>query len=715
MAKQSVKVEIFYGGSWHDLVASDQVLESGPIVISRGDTDESQAPKPSQISLRLKNDDDSFRTSNPLSPLYGKAGLNTPIRVSVGSNIRGYGEASSWSADQTPDFRRSPLRGSAWVDVQAGGLLRRIGQWSRAVTSPLTLFDNDLTTLVGRWRMEDAAGSTVATSSVPGASNVLLRGHSFGSQNSPPGGGTAVDVGTNPRATFVFAPSDPASTAGWQASRVMYIDRFTGGGIADPVMAVNVKAGESNRLFQIAGDTGTITLQGFGGDGHTFTQDFVSGGYNFTGKWIMFQFQETYSGGTTTLGASWRAIGDSGWLGVSTTYTGLPSVPYFTASALLPGCSYGHYVVASGFTEDLTSDARFDAFSGHPGETAAEQFLRLCDENNIPRYVGTRYPESQLMGPQGGTLPLSKLFEIEQTTDDGLIYDHRTEGKIFFMGVADRLNQTPALTLDAHANPTGMPSLPAEVTDDLPVNNIVTAKQQGGGEFTARDDTSSMGTQDPPNGRGEYKQDVNVSVADPASKLPQQAHWWLRRGTVDLPRFPTITVDLDALRGNAAQVAAVEAVDVGSVIQIVNYREYTIRLYVLGYRETIGTHSRSITFTCAPDQQFKTGVLNGPGRLQANSTVINGSITATATTLVLMSIDPLEAWRPGVSTAHILVEGEEIALGTIGAPGAGPLPPFIVWTVTGCTRSVNGIVKAHGGANPVKVKDPIRLTLGEAS
>lgn len=713
MAKQNVKVEIFYGGSWHELVATNQVLEAAPIVISRGNTDESQAPKPSQITFRLKNDDDSFRTSNPLSPLYGKAGLNTPIRVSVSSNIRGYGEASSWKADQTSDFRRSPLRGSAWVDVEAGGLLRRIGQWSRAVTSPLTLYDDQLTTLVGRFRMEDAAGSTVATSSVPGSSNVLLRGHSFGSQNSPPGGGTAVDVGTNPRAQFVYALGDPGSTVGWQASRVMYIDRFTGGGIADPVMAVNVLAGESNRLFLINGDTGALTLQGFGGDGITFSADFVSGGYNFTGKWIMFQFQASYSGGTTTIGASWRAIGDSGWLGISTTYTGVPSQPYFTASALLPGCSYGHVVVARGFTEDLTADARFDAFSGHPGETAAGQFLRLCDENNVPRYVGTRYLESQLMGPQGGTLPLAKLFEIEQTTDDGLIFDHRTEGKVMFMGVADRLNQTPSLTLDAHANPTGMPALPAEVTDDLPVNNIVTAKQQGGGDFTARDDTSSMGTQDPPNGRGEYKQDVNVSVGNPNLKLPQQAYWWLGRGTVDLPRFPTVSVDLDALRGNPTQVAAVEAVDVGSVIEIVNYREYTIRLYVLGYRETIGTHSRGIVFTCAPDQQFQTGVLDGPGRLQCRATTVHGTITASATTLILMSSDVLEVWRPGVSTAHIMVEGEEIALGTIGSPGAGPLPPFVVWTVTGCTRAVNGISKAHSGESPVKVVRPIRLTLGE--
>jgi hypothetical protein len=709
-AKQDVAVELFYDGAWNDLVYADEVLSESPITITRGNSDESQAPRPSSISLTLNNKADKFRTSNPMSPLYGKAGVNTPLRVSVGGAVRGYGEASSWACDQTSDFRVSPPRGSAWADVQAGGLLQRIGQWSKSVKSPLRLATEGLTSSVGYWPMEDPAGSLYATEASSGAQNFLLRGHSFGSQNSPPGGGTAVDAGTNPVAQFIFEDDAPTSNAGWQLNKVIYIDRFSGGGISDPILSCLLFNGVVC-IFQVTGDTGEVRIECFGPSGTLISQTWPTT-VAWTGKWFMMQLQSSASGGTVTIGASWRAIGDPSFVGVSATYSGVTSQPYLYGAAVLPGCSYGHLIAVRGFTDDLTSDARFDAFAGHQGERASYRFDRLCNENNVPHYVSDSFDDSQEMGPQGGTQTLAKNFEEIQTTDDGIVYDHRTEGRVFYLSLADRYNQAVALTLDAGANPTGMPSLPAEVNDDGPIHNIVTARQRDGGDFTAEDSTSSMGTQDPPNGRGEYRQDVNVNVADPAARLEQQAHWWLNRGTVDLPRFPKVTVDLVALAGNPAKVAEVEAVDIGSVIEIVNYRENTLRLYVIGYTETIGTHTRTITFTCAPDRQFDVGVLNGPGRLQARSTVTSGNWTAAQTSIALLSIDDNEQWRPGASTAHIMVEGEEIALGTIGSPSA---PPLRTWTVTGCTRAVNGISKAHGGSNPVKVVDPIRLTLGEAS
>jgi hypothetical protein len=174
---------------------------------------------------------------------------------------------------------------------------------------------------------------------------------------------------------------------------------------------------------------------------------------------------------------------------------------------------------------------------------------------------------------------------------------------------------------------------------------------------------------------------------------------------VNLPRFPQVTINLAAL--DAVGITEVEAVDVGSVIEIVGYREYTIRLFVIGYTETIGTHSRTIVFTCAPDQQFVVPVLTA-GRLQAASTTLGGSLAPADTTLVLSTTSAYERWRTGASTAHITAAGEEIALGTIGAvTGTGP------WTqtVTGCTRSVNGIAKSHTTAEPVAVLGAIRLSL----
>jgi hypothetical protein len=706
MGKQALKVELFYGGAWVDV--SSKVLVDTPVTITRGDSDDSPSIRPATAVLRFKNQDDLMRTTNPVSPLYGKAGINTPIRISVGSAARFYGECKSFSADQTDDFRKSPLRGNAWVDVQAGGLLQRVLGWTRSVKSPMRLFDDGLSNVIGRWRMEDPAGSLVASSDVTGAQNVALFGHSFGSQNSPPGGGTAVDAGSKPFAQFVFAAGDPQSTAGWQISKLIYIDRLTGGGILDPVLACNVLDGQGSRIFQLNGDTNEITLHGSNAAGGVlFDQTFSSGGYTWTGKWIMFQFQASYSSGTTTIGASWRAIGDASFLGVSTTYSGVTSQPYYSVAAVLPGCSYGHFVAVKGFTDDLTSDARFDAFSGHPGERASYRIDRLCNENGIPHFVGPAFDSSQKMGPQGADT-IQNLFQVIKSTDDGLIFDLVNDLKIMYWSMADRFNQSPALTLDAASvGSHGMPSLPAEVTGADPVHNIVTAKQADGGEVTARDDTTVLGTQDPPDGVGEERFDVDVNVYNPALQLVQEAHWWLNRGTVNLPRFPTVTIDVTRL--SAPRLAAVEAVDVGKVIEIVNYRENTIRLYVLGYKEIIGTHTRTLVFTCMPDQQFDVGVLN-TNHLQARFTIVFPALDATSTTLTLFNGEPTEQWRPGVSGVHIMLGGEEIILGTIGArSGSNPYS----WTVTGCTRSVNGVVKSHTITEFVRVKDPIRLTMGD--
>jgi hypothetical protein len=214
-----------------------------------------------------------------------------------------------------------------------------------------------------------------------------------------------------------------------------------------------------------------------------------------------------------------------------------------------------------------------------------------------------------------------------------------------------------------------------------------------------------MGSQPPPDGVGEYRQTVSVNVADEDAQLPQTAYWWLAKGTNPNPRFPTVVVDLGAA---PSLIPAVEALEVGGVLTIANYREYLIRLHVLGWTETIGTHTRTVAFTCAPDDVYNVGTLDGGRRLAARSTTLNADITAGATTLVLKMTDPDEEWRPGNNAVPVIIGGEVITLGTVGAvTGSGP------WTqtVTGCTRAVNGVSKGHTAGDDVVVVNPLRTTL----
>lgn len=704
MAKQAVKVELFYDGVWNELVASGDVLAGdAPIMIMRGDGAESAAPRPASISLRLNNDDDSFRISNPASPLYGKVGLATPLRVSVGTAIRGYVEANVWKADETADFRRTPKRGSAWVDVEGSGLLGRIAQWTSPVKSPLRLATEGLAGLIGYWPMEDKAGTVYGTPLVPGTFSTFMGGHSFGSQNSPPGGGTAVDKapgGDFPG--FRVAPGgDPGGTTGWQHNKVVFLGDMSAVSTGYNIATVGLLNGSVVSMYQTpSAGTTTLTLTDGGGN-IVATSSPSTAGYQWSGRWIMVHIEATYSAGTTTITAYWRQTG-VGFSSFSISYSGVPSDVWSVESDIVAGSSFGHMAIVKGFSSSLRSSARQTAMDSRPGELALTRAGRLFDENSIPYYVSANWAKSSPMGPQGIDPLMAQLIECRDT-EDGLLYDFRSEGRVWLGARADRLNQTPKLTLDATPGASGMPRRPAEVTDDVPVHNIVTASQRGGGDFTAEDSTSSMGSAPPPVGRGEYKQTVDVNLANPDVDLPYVASWYLGRGTVDKPRFPIVEVDLTRLAGPA--LTAVEAVDIGDVLQITNFREYTIRLFVVGYTETIGTHTRGIKFTCAPDQAFNVLTL-GTGRLAARSTVLAAGITASATSLTLQMTDPLEQWRPGANSVPVFVDGELITLGTVGAvTGSGPYQQ----AVTGCTRSVNGISKAHLANAVVTVKDPLIL------
>jgi hypothetical protein len=704
MPKQDVAVELFYDGAWHDLVDSDEVLGDTPISIVRGQGDESPAPRPSTIDLRLNNAADKFRTSNPLSALYGKAGVNTPLRVSVGGVVRGWAAASSWSCGQSSDFRASPRRGNAWTDVQGGGQLQRVNQWTHNVKSPLRVYDDATLTadVIGRWPLEDAPGATAPAGLVAGSSTTGGTEIAFGSQFRAPGTGPLVDIG-GPNAGLAFNMVPVGSTA-WQFSTIERLPNLEAGAL--PFLFDLTLADGTDIIVTFDRDNGILGFLVQTSAGVQLFYDEATIGQDLT-PMRLWTVQFTQDGTNIDVGLKWRAVGDTVTSWIPGSYAGtiapLLTAAYFGGD-LPEGTTIGYVTAVADASPDLASDDRYNAFAGHPGELASVRFGRLCDENGIPYYVSDSYDTSQPMGPQGPDTLAGQFEEIE-ATEDALIFDHRTEGRVYMLSRGDRYNQTPALTLDATGTDHGMPALPTEVTDDLPIHNLVTAKQLGGGDYTAEDATSSMGTQDPPDGRGEYKQDVDVNVADPATGLRQQAYWWLNRGTVALPRFPTVTVDLNSLPPE--KIAEVEAVDVGSVIEIVNYRENTIRLYVLGYKEPIGTHSRTIAFTCAPDQQFVVGVYDGTARYDLRTCTVKTQATSSATSITL-KITQAEAWSTTSTPYDLMISGERVTVTSMAARSGSVGDYQQVATVT---RAVNGIGKTLPAGAEAHIATPGRWAL----
>lgn len=711
MPKQDIAVELFYDGAWHDLAINNDVLAEQPIVIQRGDGDESAAPRPSSITLRLANDDDMYRTSNPESPLYGKAGVNTPLRVLIKGVSRGIGETSSWKVGQSHDFRRTPRRGKAWVDIEANGLLQRVNQWSKPITS--TMIKGMLSfgsSLLGVWPLEDESGSTILSQLVAGGtSGTFTDSVTLGDSERP--GGSARSVLLNSTGGKIAGAFISSSASGWQISFACKLPAIPGSATYQEIFSWFDSAGR-RWTWEVNNTTYGWTV--YDDDGVTVLESLASsfGTGREPNQWVRFRMRTTVSGSTVTYEPAWYAEGTSDEVGVTGSFTGTTTGHLTTWTALAntynAGAWYTGVFGVDDVTQSIFTDSVIEDFNGHAGETAGNRFVRILAELGLSSATNGDLDASTAMGVESAdTLP-NLLREIRDT-DDAILFESKSVINLVLTCRNFRYNLDPALTLNADSDPSGMPSLPTEVTDDLPIHNIVTANQRDGGEFTAEDSTSSMGTQDPPDGRGEYRQTVDVNVDDEVAGLPQQANWWLRRGTVDLPRFPQVVVNLASL--SPTKIVEVEAVTIGSVIEITNYREYTIRLHVVGYTETVGTHSRMITYTCAPDQQFVVGEYDSTiSRYDARTTTLSTSAGIGVTTLTLSMTDD-EAWS-STSAYDLLISGELIGVPIGGmATRTGMLGAY-TQVLTGAVRSKNGIRKTLPSGAPVHVSTPGRYAFG---
>jgi hypothetical protein len=110
-------VELFYDGVWNAVV--DDVNASDDVVIKRGRSDWSDTADPARCSLIFNNQDGKYSPRNPRSPLFGKIGRNTPVRVRVGDNDASLhlpGVSGAYAS--TPDTAVLDLTGDMDVRVE---------------------------------------------------------------------------------------------------------------------------------------------------------------------------------------------------------------------------------------------------------------------------------------------------------------------------------------------------------------------------------------------------------------------------------------------------------------------------------------------------------------------------------------------------------------------------------------------------------------------
>jgi hypothetical protein len=631
--------------------------------------------------------------------------------LAVPGTIRFTGEVASWKP-------RRAVKGDAWTEVTAKGVLHRLSQGATPLHSAL-------------WRAIQAS-SPSAHWPVNEGSNAL----SIGSALS---GGSPMQV-----SMFDYTTGDPAAVS-WESRSIapwlepvatpatglvlrfegpITMDSGTLEWVGDYVFSVDVEAAATGQVVVVWKGTGDATaasprtewIFGFfdAGSGTSYeltrrvraasvTDTLVSSGLisYADGKPKHARLTTTRDGADV----DWQielnaAVLDSGTLAGSDWGPLAFADVQSTANA---GQVSVAQVAAWADTTPALNAANATAV-GRSGETVADRLDRLCGEEGIPfTLVGTA-ADTMPAGPQPLDTLVGQFAECERT-DGGLLFETRTEQGITYRTRTSLYSQTPALVLDFDAGEVAPPIEPD--IDDLNVRNDITVSNRDGTSARAVQEVGPLNIQSPsddPDGVGRYdsQYDVNVDF-DHEPMLAQIATWQRHHGTDESTRYPSVTADLDAA---PSLVSDVDVLDIGDVAAIDNLEADQVAQLVPGYGETIGSHRRLWTANAAPARPWEVAVLDDDalGRLDTEDSELASDITTTATSLsVTTNSGPLWTTAAGEMPFTIRCGGEVMTVTAIA--GASSPQTFTV------TRSTNGVVKAHSAGAAVNVANPVVIGL----
>lgn len=634
----------------------------------------------------------------------------------VVQDIRFAGEVPEWP-------QRWNLKGSnVYVPLAAAGPLRRLTQGSRKLQSVMTR----ATAAAGPiefWPCEDSSGATRAANAVGNGAALIANGAapSFGTAMSA-GTASGVTTGTDTgfRATVRANTATPASVqflvnipaAPASAARMIAVE-MTGG--TYPLWALTV--------FPAGGvDTWGVEIWDSGGT----RQQFTSASWSIDGVnevyaqdlYIMLDMRQ--NGGNVEYNFNLFSPQTKTATGGSGSYAGTLGtinqvvIPNPGQIGIGSGTKYSQISVfgASSHFAAWSSSGSYDAtnyINGFTGEDPVARIQRLCAENNIDLVTqGGSSTRGVNMGPQGVDTLINLLYECVDV-DQGLLYETRTQFGLTYRALSSLTNQTP-VALDYIGRQLAPDIQPT--SDDQYIRNDVTVARVNGSSANAVDTTSGVSVSDPPSGVGRYDRGVTTVNVENDDDLPQLANWLLGLGTVDEPRYPTLTVQLaaPALAASSSLTQALAGLDTGDTLSVSNtpawLPPFDILQLVLGYREELGTNTWLLSFTGRPGKPFDVIILDSATGNQARADcygqTLNGAHTSSTTTLSIATASP---W-PTLSTAagdypvDIEIAGERITLNNAPAGSTSPQ------SLTGVTRSVNGVVKAQASGATIRLWRP---------
>lgn len=685
-----IRVELMLGGVWVDV--SVYVLYNFRVRVERGRRPNQRKATAATCRLTLKNPDKRFSPRYVAGPYAGMLRQNTPLRVFVnpgsGDALRFTGKVPSWEpvASGHPNDRRVSITAASdrgRLDRNSGPIASAQRRFfdARVDAGSLLLYrsleDGDFPRWTdgppGSGRLPDLSGGGVASDNIPSG------WHS--------GGGTswAVDVD----ARFPLGEAVGGSNA--VALRWDTQETISGWRLLDDGTGVGL-------VYYTAADGAPHSLRtstsAYDGEWHHYR---ITAAQNGTGVDVVLYMDGvsvlTSTIASSTLGRNFFTLvqDDNPSAGAER----MPAVGHVAFYLLSPGANTLSY----------------QAFTGWAGETPAERWVRLLQEEGLTGTVREGLVDDLTMGAQQQrTLP-DLLIECEEAAE-GLI-DETLDGQLRLSTLRSRYNGAVALSLDYAAGDVLPPFAPADDNDSL--INRWTLDRPNGGEAVFEKTSGPLNSskpEDDPLGVGLEEDSDTINLSDDVS-LYVAAGWRVHRDTVDEPRYPSVRVELAK---SAALVPQWLACDLGSRVLLANGPDDVgpndPDEVLEGYAEEFDQVSWDLELFLEPASVYRVGGLSnrtGYGvdapRLDCGGSTLSGALD-TSTTSVAVTITDNCIWTHAYGDYPITVGAEDMTVMAVSA--AGGTYPAQTQTLT-VTRGVNGVFLAHAAGDEVHVKYPIIL------
>jgi hypothetical protein len=631
-----------------------------------------------------------------------------------GRDYRAHLEAASW----TPSSDETGI--SAWTNLAASGILRRIQQGTKPLQSTFRYALPSAAGLIGYWPCEDGnsttgggtpAAPTQFASALTGVAAGVFAGTPTFASDSGFLCSYPIPVLNGSQWRFLL----PARSSTDTANVMRFLMHVPAGGDTDGQVVGRLNTnGTLARVDLLYYTGGALGLTAYNSSG---TQLFSTGAvsYNVNGElaWVSVELQTSgsavqYSVVTLAPGAG-GAVGGTLGTQASASIGNTTSLAFNPATGL-SGTAIGQITYQSVWTSLYTFINQLNAYQG---EAAGDRFSRLCAEQGIPFRAIGGLSDTTAMGPQT-PLALMTLLQECADADRGQIFEPRQALALGYRTRASMQNQAARLALDYSTD--DLASFVQSTEDDQYTVNDVTVTRA----YTATGGTGSssevavtsgpLSTQDPPNGVGEYITSLTANV-NLDSQCQDLAGWIASIGTVDQPRIPAIVYDLG--RGDIGTARwTVPALDLGDRLTVASLPAWLppdgITQLVAQSTEDIAEKSYKITWCCVPETPYETALLDDPVYAAAGTdgSTLHANITSAATS---MQVDTTNASSPLWTTAagdfpfDIEMGGERITVTNI--TGTSSPQTFTI------TRSVNGVVKAHTAGEAVTLFFPAIMSL----